>query len=112
MSDLTGWQSNPRYTALLPMSLTNIKLFFQEIQRQADEHKESMERIMTSQSGDLDGLQKQFDEALKKAVEASREEIQVGLIVAPLQAFLLATSYSVLFGCRTRELGLTITKFD
>ena len=52
-------------------------IFFQEIAKQASDHHQSLQKIMSSQSGELGVLQQQFDEALKKAVEAGKAETQV-----------------------------------
>nr|CAB3264710.1 putative leucine-rich repeat-containing protein DDB_G0290503 [Phallusia mammillata] len=48
----------------------------QEIQAQEVAHKEGMKKILSSQGSELEILQQQFDEALKKATESSVVETQ------------------------------------
>jgi len=64
----------------------------QEISAQEQSHKEGMKKILRSQEGELEALQKQFDEALKSATEAGLEETQVSFTQKPARNCFISLS--------------------
>ena len=71
----------------------------QEIKRQADEHQESMKKVLAAQTGDLSGLRQQFDQALQTStaeIQVSHELIEFGTqIKTHLYDILLQLSFNI-----------------